>query len=640
MKNNILIYKVLFVFALVVPVFLMVGSTYSFSDDSDLSYEEKVKFEKSSKTVVIDFRIYEHVEDYYFEDEQPIRLEVILSGNGLKEVDLDRNDWYNMLEFSVMPKKMGYLTNKEIAEKKKEEIRKINSKVISGEDLTDGKVGIKDRKSAIIEIMDQGDKLFKVDYIYSINAKILYEPSRGSTLNIHIVMPKDNQTRLKKDWLNRKAKAAEKKGDYKAAIEHYKGILNLGHYSYYDTYERLFKLSELYEKVKDYYNAKKSIEDALNIVNKDVDRKEESRRKKYERLIKKRGYENMTYEEFSKREDEIADQSHLGNYYQKAKYWHGVIQNRNKELDEYIEKAGIKLEKPLEEKKAVKKEQKNEINLAVFELAVQDNPISYYSDVSKKENYLYHEESLIKIRVVLKNTKNSDIIISRNDWYKSLEFSVTPFRHLYSYDKTGKMLKEKGYSKDREFAKEEKRKVKHNVLRGESLQNNKLSPGDEKQAIVEIYDQKYASYLPAGYYYEISTGYKDDNGKTLSLWDTHIDYNIIKPVSPNQKKDRQIRKGDWFILQRYKRKAIMEYLAVFEKETENRPIRKILLNKLGATYELIDDYANAKKYFTDLLKYVEEDIKTTKDKTKLEEEKVRIEQKLKMLDEAIKKLGK
>lgn len=277
-------------------------------------------------------------------------------------------------------------------------------------------------------------------------------------------------------------------------------------------------------------------------------------------------------------------------------------------------------------------------------LEVFEAPNDYYKDVSKKEIYFYEDEQPIEFKITLKSLKDKMLTIWSNDWYKNLVFNAKPYRHLYSYDKDGNMVKEKGYSKENEFIEEEKKRgISLEVFGGEDLKGNKLKPNEEKFALLSILDKEKMHFV-AGYYYMFEIGYEYAPGISYIAWESKDSYDIIKPVTPDQIKDWTIRKGDREVKEKKYKKAIKHYLEVLEKETEKLNIRKILLSKLAGTYELDKDYPNAKKHFTELLKHIESEIKAEKDDkellSNLEGEKTTIEQKIKNIDELIKQGSK
>ena len=126
-------------------------------------------------------------------------------------------------------------------------------------------------------------------------------------------------------------------------------------------------------------------------------------------------------------------------------------------------------------------------------------------------------------------------------------------------------------------------------------------------------------------------------------WGTHIDYDVVKPVTPYQINDRQIRKGDKAFLGKRYKLALRNYFEVLDREKDNQKVRKILLQKISNAYENDKNYKYVEMYLVKLLKHIEGEIKAEKGKekkTKLEEEKKQIEEKIKAIDELINIQGK
>jgi hypothetical protein len=265
--------------------------------------------EDLSKTVKMEFNFYGN-QEYSYEEEQPVKLKIFMECNPYKAVDIGRNDWYNMLEFSIQIEKelSTYNEKGEIIKQggypaKKEEKRKINYKVLEGEDLTDGKIQPEEVKSAIVEIINEGNKPFKAGYKYDIYTNLLFEDSVGA-LKSHSIVKLVN-IKQKKDKHIRKAQLAEKEEDYALAAEHYKEALKIQKeigkpYDFYHGYNLLEIISKAYAKNKDYKNAKKYILEAINYVDKEIEEEENKRKEKYNKLVKEKG-KIMTYEEFSKK---------------------------------------------------------------------------------------------------------------------------------------------------------------------------------------------------------------------------------------------------------------------------------------------------------------------------------------------------
>jgi hypothetical protein len=238
------------------------------------------EIERESKLVGINFGTYELpnryyvASDYFYYDEQPLKFKVQIVCNQYKSVNIGRDDWYNLLEFFVSAKPSSFVyddynenSNKIIdkTEPIKEGERKINYKVIKGEDLINATINPGEEKYAIIEVYDKDNKPLVAGYEYSISISSRDElPSIGATRTYTILEPRS--TNLKKDWLRRKGDEAVKEKNYLLALKYYNDVLKLefekGRKDI-NKYRILHTLSTVYEKNKDYQKAKETMQEAL-----------------------------------------------------------------------------------------------------------------------------------------------------------------------------------------------------------------------------------------------------------------------------------------------------------------------------------------------------------------------------------------
>jgi hypothetical protein len=271
---------------------------------------------------------------YFFEDEQPIRLEVSLLPDRSKKYDeIGRDDWYNLLEFSIQPMRHKYIADENgnkvfIEEIGKsgldfvyEEKKKLNYKIIEKEDLVRGKIRPDEVKSIVIEALDDGDKPFKPDYTYKffVSMTTVNGVRKGDTATHKV--KKLISHKQKMDWHRRRAKDAEKKGDKLTEIEHYKEVIEL-ETNLVSKRNFSMKVSDYYQETGDYSNAKKYIIKAQKAIDKSI-------------MIKKEGYEKAVKAGIYKKSFEEFDKESTKRPLIKIKE---NSQKKLKELDELIKK--------------------------------------------------------------------------------------------------------------------------------------------------------------------------------------------------------------------------------------------------------------------------------------------------------------
>jgi hypothetical protein len=284
--------------------------------------------------------IYNHQKKlHYYEDEQPVKLKISISGNSKKELNFGFDDWYNYIKLFVKPTKYlfyydetekkieleGYSSDKELIE---EDSRDVSYKVIKSEDLKDERLGPDEKKFAVLEIWDKKEKPFKENYRYSFCVKLELKKDidiqslndilgeSASCKDIYIIKPRTPKEKM--GWLRRKADNAEKSGDYSLALEY--------HYKILEIYEKnkiesklpafwennLFRnISIICEKNKDYENARKYAIKVLNPIEERLSKEQESLKylytnrppkkykdeiKRYERIISLLEEEHMNKE--------------------------------------------------------------------------------------------------------------------------------------------------------------------------------------------------------------------------------------------------------------------------------------------------------------------------------------------------------
>jgi hypothetical protein len=293
----------------------------------------------------------------YYHDEQPIKLGIILKGNPYEEVNLIHNDWYNYLEISVIPFRHLYYIDENynrielngylgLHEKEKEEKRKITYKVLEGKDLENGKLRPNEEKYARIEVINEDNAPFKGNYTYEFCVNLILEKrkKRGGCHTCDVIIPRTPHRKM--DWYERKAKASEKEKKYSLAIENYKEVLKIlkgpnikrRHKSPYRESILNYKISNFYEKIKDYKNAKKYAMETFKYVDEKVKKLEEQRKEKYEDYLKEKK-EFISYEEFSKKEKSEWESPIDGHPpLERSKERIEELQKKIKELDKLIAK--------------------------------------------------------------------------------------------------------------------------------------------------------------------------------------------------------------------------------------------------------------------------------------------------------------
>jgi hypothetical protein len=303
-----------------------------------VEYEDKatIKYE------IYDFRggltyLYDFI---FYEDEQPVKLKVTLIGNPEKTVKIGRDDWYNLIELTII-KGDCYEDGEVIGMYKQEEKRKGKYKILKAEDLTDGEITPKEEKYAIISILDENNKYFKGNYCYAFRDILSHESIRRIPRSyIHFRIEKPVTDKQKRDWFWRKGERAEEAENYKSAIENYEEVLKLSHNvrtiggrkvetSGWTKKQTFFKLADLYEKVKDYKNARVNLENALEYYKKGM-----LKDKEIERLQK-------MYEEAPTEHRKKVLKRELDGHKKQREYEEDEVekmQKKLKELDELIKK--------------------------------------------------------------------------------------------------------------------------------------------------------------------------------------------------------------------------------------------------------------------------------------------------------------
>jgi hypothetical protein len=217
----------------------------------------------------------------YYEDEQPIKLKITLKGNAEKAVKIGRDDWYNLLKLTVRKgdcyEKGYYLSGFKRGDELEAEFI-----IIEAEDIDGGMIKPGEEKYAIISFLDENEKRFKGNYCYIFRYDISHEnlsrigtdTTSGSAIILVINPVTDKQ---KRDWYWRKAERAEEAENYELAIENYEEVMKLSHKVRTikgrkvetsrglkkELFFKFFKLANLYEKTKDYKNAKVNLKNAL-----------------------------------------------------------------------------------------------------------------------------------------------------------------------------------------------------------------------------------------------------------------------------------------------------------------------------------------------------------------------------------------
>ncbi|MFC1855138.1 tol-pal system YbgF family protein [Thermodesulfobacteriota bacterium] len=212
---------------------------------------------------------YDH--DYFYED-QPIKLKVTFKG----DVKLDRNDWYNMLEFSAQPKKYlfyfdnngnrvelkGYKKEREFIEEDEISLR---YNLLKGEDLKDGKSD--KEKTAIVEVFDKDYNSLDGNYSYRFSVKLILG-SNESPETYDVIVPRTSAQI--NDWTVRKGGLAVKEKKYKFAINYYLEVLGKEKDNPRIRKILFSKLADTYELDKDYQNAKKYLAELLKTIEEDI----------------------------------------------------------------------------------------------------------------------------------------------------------------------------------------------------------------------------------------------------------------------------------------------------------------------------------------------------------------------------------